>query len=124
MSFSSMSLRARRLAVDAVVGAHERVRAAFANAHLEVRQIALAQIALADDGVERVALRLGAAVHGEMLHRRDGLEVLRIVALQAANELHARAVPVRNGSSPYVSWPRPQRGSRKMLMFGDQNVRP
>src|SRR3954464_5032866 len=30
---------------------------------------------------------------------------------------------VRNGSSPYVSCPRPQRGSRKMLMFGAQNVR-
>ena len=29
-------------------------------------------------------------------------------------------VPVRKGSSPYVSWPRPQRGSRKMLMLGDQ----
>ena len=58
---------------------------------LEVRQVGLAQIALAHDGVERVALRLGPAVHGEMLHRRDGLEVLRIVALQAANELHGRA---------------------------------
>src|SRR4029078_5198067 len=31
---------------------------------------------------------------------------------------------VRYGHSPYVSWPRPQRGSRKMLMLGDQNVSP
>ena len=30
----------------------------------------------------------------------------------------------RNGSSPGVSWPRPQRGSRKRLTFGVQNVRP
>ena len=31
---------------------------------------------------------------------------------------------VRNGSSPKVSIPRPQRGSRKILIFGDQNVSP
>src|SRR5687767_3284887 len=37
------------------------------------------------------------------------------------------AVPidaVKKGSSPYVSCPLPHRGSRKMLMLGDQNVRP
>jgi hypothetical protein len=32
--------------------------------------------------------------------------------------------PVRNGSSPYVSCPRPHRGSRKMLIFGDQKSSP
>ncbi len=32
--------------------------------------------------------------------------------------------PVRNGSSPYVSCPRPHRGSRKILIFGDQTVNP
>merc|ERR1719253_923617 len=32
--------------------------------------------------------------------------------------------PFSTGSSPGVSCPRPQRGSRKMFMLGDQNVRP
>ena len=33
-------------------------------------------------------------------------------------------VPVRSGSSPYVSEPRPQRGSRNMLMLGAKAFRP
>ena len=86
-----MSLPHAGLPSTRVVGAHQRVRAALADARLEVRQVALAQVALADDRVERVALGLGAAVNGEVLHRRDGLEVLGVVALQPANELHARA---------------------------------
>ncbi len=32
--------------------------------------------------------------------------------------------PLQKGSSPGVSWPRPHRGSRKMLMLGAQNVSP
>src|SRR5205823_431847 len=79
---------ARRLAVDPVVGAHQRVRTALPDAGLEVGQIALAQVALAHDGVERVPLGLGARVHGEMLHRRDGLQVLRIITLHSPDELH------------------------------------
>ena len=35
----------------------------------------------------------------------------------------ADSVPVRYGSSPNVSWPRPQRGSRKMFMFGPKQFR-
>src|SRR5271157_1173126 len=31
---------------------------------------------------------------------------------------------VRYGSSPYVSWPLPQRGSRKIFIFGLQKVSP
>jgi hypothetical protein len=96
----------RGLAVDPVVRAHERVRAAFADTHLEVRQIGLAEIALAHDGVERVSLRLGPAVNGEVLHRRDGLEVLRVVALKTTDELHRelareeRVLAVRLGRVP------------------------
>ena len=33
-------------------------------------------------------------------------------------------LPLRSGSSPGVSWPRPHRGSRRMFRFGDQNVKP
>ena len=79
---------ARRLAVDPVVGAHQRIRPALPDADLEVRQIALAQVALAHHGVERVPFRLGTRVHREMLHGGHGLQVLRVVALHAPDELH------------------------------------
>ena len=84
---------ARRLAADAIVGAHQRIRSPLADAGLEVRQVALAQVALADHRVERVAVGLWSAVHGEMLHRGHRLQVLRVVTLKAANEL--RAEPAR-----------------------------
>ena len=61
----------------------------LADAHRELRQVALAQVALAHDGVERVALGLGSAVHGEVLDRGDRLQIRGIVALQSADELHA-----------------------------------
>src|ERR1051325_5908801 len=81
------------LAVDAVVGAHQRVGAAFPDRHLEVRQIALAQVALAHLGVELVPLGLRARVDGEVLHRCDGLQVAGIVALEPADELHGQPAP-------------------------------
>ena len=79
---------ARGAPVHAVVGAHQRVGVAFPDAGGEVRQIALAQIALADDGVEGVARGLGPRVHGEMLHGRDRLQVFRVIALHPTDELH------------------------------------
>jgi len=71
-----------------IVRAHERVRATFANARLEVRQVTLAQVALADDGVEAVTLGLRAAVDSEMFHGGNRLQILRIIALQPMDELH------------------------------------
>src|SRR5262249_40142288 len=60
---------------------------ALTNPRLEVREVRLTQIALAHDGVERVAQGLRSAVDGVVLHRGDGLEVLRVVALKPPNEL-------------------------------------
>ncbi len=77
---------AGRLSGYAIVRAHHRVGAALADTGLEVGEIALAQIPLAHDGVERMAVCLRPAVHGVMLHRGNRLEVFRVVALEAANE--------------------------------------
>ena len=48
------------LAVHAVIRAHERIRAAFADRDLEVRQVALPQVPLAHHGVELMPERLRA----------------------------------------------------------------
>ena len=74
-----------------VVGAHHGIRLAFHHRLPERRQIGVFLVVKGDLHVDRVARRFGAAVHGVVLGRRDGLEVLRIVALQAANE--GRAEP-------------------------------
>src|SRR5262245_66666803 len=74
---------AARLAVGPVVGAHYSFRLAFDDGGAEGGQIGFLQIAFADDGVEAVPFRLGAAVYGEMLRNGDDLRVARIVALQA-----------------------------------------
>jgi hypothetical protein len=72
---------AGRLAVQAVVGAHHALGAAFDDGGAEGGQVGLTHVALGGGGVEAVALGLGAAVDGVVLGRRGDLEVFRIVAL-------------------------------------------
>ena len=79
---------AARLAVGAVVRAHDRPRAGFLHAGLERRQVGLAQIAGADNGIETVAQRFRAAVHRVVLGRRDQLEIPGMIALQALHKRH------------------------------------
>ena len=84
MSLSSMSLPHAGLPSDAVVGAHQRIRAALANARLEVRQIALAQVALA----ARPRRTCGAPAQGRCATAKcftvaTVLKYFGIVALQA-----------------------------------------
>ena len=81
--------RAARLAVGAVVGAHDRLDAGLAHGRLERVQVRLPQVALRDDGVELVPQRLGPGVHRVVLGARGHLEVLRVVALEALDERHA-----------------------------------
>ncbi len=74
--------------VHAVVGAHYALRAALSNRGFEMRQVGLEQVALADARVEGVAQGFGPAVHRVMFGGGDGLQILRIVALQAVDEVH------------------------------------
>ena len=89
--FEQRRIGAGGRAIHAVVGAHDGLRAAFANGGLELRQVGVAEVALVDHGIEGVALGFGAAVYGVVLGGGDGLEVLRVVALQALDELHGHA---------------------------------
>ncbi len=59
--------RAARLAVDAVVRTHDRIDLRLLHERLERRQVGFVEVALARMHVETVALRLGPAVHREML---------------------------------------------------------
>ncbi len=59
--------------IQSRIGAHHGESLTFAQAGFESGQISFTQIALIHLGVEAVPLRLGPAVGGEMLGRRDDL---------------------------------------------------
>ena len=90
-----------RLAVDAVVGAHDGRHLPFLHEGAERGEVRLVEIALAGAGVEVVAVRLRAAVDREVLGGGDDLEVPRVVSLQALHEgdtqpaREIRVLPVR-----------------------------
>ena len=78
-------------AVHRVVDAHDGTGLAFRDRRLERVQVGVDQVVLADLGVEGMAQRFRAAVHGVVLRRGDGLQVTRIVALHALDEGDAHA---------------------------------
>ena len=75
-------IRAGRLAINGVVGAHHRADMAFAHGGLKMRQVGFVKIAFGRLGIERVPLRFRPAVDGKMFRAGHRLDVIRIVALQ------------------------------------------
>ena len=65
-----------------VIGTHHRKRAAFSDACLERRQIRIVQIMIIYDCIERMSIRLGAAVDGIMFRCGDDLKIFWIISLQ------------------------------------------
>ena len=107
-----------------IIGGHNHFHASVSHDRLERREIRLIQVRFGRGHVSAMpAAGLGAAVHGKMLGwlrpadrwgcRPEGL-----------GQRQPQAGRSKKGSSPYVSCPRPQRGSRNMLMLGDQKVSP
>ena len=82
---------ARGHAVDRVVGAHHRFRAAFGDRRMEGRQVGVHQVTRRDPHVLLVAIGFGAAVHREVLHRRGHARMPRVRSLQPLDEGHAHA---------------------------------
>src|SRR6185437_14337493 len=80
---------AGRLAVDAVVSAHDRSGMTFDDGGAERRQISVFHVVFADIDVGEMARGLRSAVDDEMLRRRDGEVVVGIRALQPGNEGYA-----------------------------------
>ncbi len=78
---------------------------------------------LAHGHVRFVPRRLRAAVHRIMFRRGNHAVIVRILSLHPFHKRHAHARR-QDGSSPYVSCPRPQRGSRNILMFGGPEIQP
>ena len=79
------------LAVDAVVGAHDRAGPGLGDRRAKGRQVGVDQVVLRDENVGLVPGRLGAVVHGEMLGRGDDLGAIRVGPLHALDEGHAHA---------------------------------
>jgi hypothetical protein len=81
------------LAVRPVVSGHDGRDAPLAHEGLELRQVRVGQVVRRDARVEAVAQRLGTAVRREVLGRRDGLQMMLVLALHAAHERHAPCAP-------------------------------
>ena len=79
------------LAVDAVVGAHDRAGLGLGDRRAEGRQVGVDQVVPGDENVGLVAGRFGTVVHGEMLGRGDHLGAIRVGPLHAFDEGHAHA---------------------------------
>jgi len=58
-------------AAESIVGAHHGVGATLDNAHAEMGEIGLAKIPIIHNCIERMSVRLGAAVHSVMFDRGD-----------------------------------------------------
>ena len=74
-----------RLAVDRVVGAHDRAGLAFDDGSAERGLVGIDLVVFAHVHIGEVACRLRSAVHGEVLRRGNREVVLRIVALQSGH---------------------------------------
>src|SRR6266700_7148583 len=82
-------VHARGLPIDAVVGAHYRSRLRLCNGGAERRKIRIKLVVFADLHIGGVAGGLRAAVHSEMLGRRNHAVIFRIVSLHSRNKRHA-----------------------------------
>ena len=82
-------VRAARDSVDRRVRAHHALDLRVRDERLERRQVVLVEIAVVEIDVELVAQVLWPGVDGVVLRARGGLEVLRIVALDAPDERRA-----------------------------------
>src|SRR3546814_7137685 len=71
--FEQQVVGARRLAVDPVVGAHDRSGLGLGDRGTESGQIGVDQIVFRDEHVGHMASRFGAAMDVEMLGRGDHL---------------------------------------------------
>ncbi len=85
------AVRACRLTIHGVVGTHDGLDFRLCDSRTKGRQVSVFQIVARHLNIRRVACGFRAAVHGEVLRRCDGLQVLRVIALQARDERHAHA---------------------------------
>ena len=83
MLFEQEGVRAGGLTVQRVVRAHHGFGFAFDDRGAKRGKVRVFHVVARSGDVNGVARRFRSAVHGEVLRRRDGLEIFRIGALQA-----------------------------------------
>src|SRR5438445_41290 len=83
-------IRAGRLTINCVVGAHDGIGMAFDNRRAKCGSIRVQFVMLADVDVSEVTRGLRPAVNGEMLRRRDNSKVVRIVSLHSGDERYSQ----------------------------------
>ena len=83
-------IRAGRLTIDCVVGAHNGIGVAFDNRRAKCGRVRIQLVVLADVNVGEVTRGLRPAVNSEMLRRRDNSKVVRIVSLHSGDERHSQ----------------------------------
>ena len=90
-------IRAGGFAVEAVIGAHDRIGSAFLDGGFEVGEIGFPEVGFADHGIEGMARGFqGRCGRRSVSRSGDGFEELfRIVALQVFYELETAMRPVR-----------------------------
>ena len=77
------------LSVHTVVGTHHAMHTGLAHEVAEGGQIGVPQVVECRTRIEGMAQTLGTAVHGKVLGAGHSLQVMRVVALQAAHHGHA-----------------------------------
>ena len=82
---------ARRIAVDAVVGAHDGFRMSLDNRCSERGQVRIFQVVFRHHHIDGVPNRFRSAVDCEVFGGRDHAKIFRIVALHSTDESHTHA---------------------------------
>src|SRR5436190_1811493 len=89
-------IRAGRLTIDCVVGAHDGIGMAFDNRSAKCWRVRVQLVMLADVNVGKVTRGFRPAVNSEMLRCGDNSKVVRIVSLHSGDERHSQA-PAQEG---------------------------
>src|SRR5436305_10532555 len=83
-------IRAGRLTINCVVGAHDGIGMAFNNRRAKCRSVRIQLVVLADVNVGEMTCGLRPTVNSEMLRRRNNSKVVRIVSLHSSDERHSQ----------------------------------
>src|SRR3954469_22998791 len=83
-------IRAGRLTINGVVGAHDGIGMAFDNRSAKCGSVCVQLVVLADVDIGEVTRGLRPTVNSETLGRRNNSKVVRIVSLHSGDERYSQ----------------------------------